>query len=197
MKKRKRPNKNRVFTQEEIWDDSALIQSWEEAAEEYKVHAMHGKLYHSIQAQGLNVEDVLREAEASSEINLQPTTGTGGKSHPVEDPALDLPDASVTIGENTDRNGAVSTLLPDPNQEESTAGTTHATSQPEDSGPSSTEFPAGKFVDMPQMLSGADASHPITSGIQDERLKSLMMSWYFAGYYTGLYEGQQQAAAKK
>lgn len=29
--------------------------------------------------------------------------------------------------------------------------------------------------------------------VQDEGLKNLMMSWYFAGYYTGLYEGQQQA----
>jgi hypothetical protein len=32
-----------------------------------------------------------------------------------------------------------------------------------------------------------------SSIVQDENLKRLMMSWYFAGYYTGLYEGQQQA----
>lgn len=29
--------------------------------------------------------------------------------------------------------------------------------------------------------------------VHDEALKNLMMSWYFAGYYTGLYEGKQQA----
>lgn len=29
--------------------------------------------------------------------------------------------------------------------------------------------------------------------VQDEGLKNLMMSWYYAGYYTGLYEGQQRA----
>lgn len=28
--------------------------------------------------------------------------------------------------------------------------------------------------------------------VKDEGLKSLLMSWYYAGYYTGLYEGQQQ-----
>lgn len=33
--------------------------------------------------------------------------------------------------------------------------------------------------------------------VQDENLKRLMMSWYFAGYYTGLYEGQQQAKHPK
>jgi hypothetical protein len=30
--------------------------------------------------------------------------------------------------------------------------------------------------------------------VQDENLKNLMMSWYYAGYYTGLHAGQQQAA---
>lgn len=27
-------------------------------------------------------------------------------------------------------------------------------------------------------------------------MKNLMMSWYYAGYYTGLCTGQQQTAAK-
>jgi len=29
-------------------------------------------------------------------------------------------------------------------------------------------------------------------GVGNEPLRNLMMSWYYAGYYTGLYEGQQQ-----
>ncbi len=29
--------------------------------------------------------------------------------------------------------------------------------------------------------------------VQDEGLKNLMMSWYYAGYYTGLYEGRKQS----
>ena len=32
--------------------------------------------------------------------------------------------------------------------------------------------------------------HAISNGMQDETLKNLMMSWYYAGYYTGLYEAQ-------
>lgn len=31
--------------------------------------------------------------------------------------------------------------------------------------------------------------------VQDESMKNLMMSWYYAGYYTGLLEGQQKAYA--
>lgn len=33
--------------------------------------------------------------------------------------------------------------------------------------------------------------------VQDESLKKLMMAWYYAGYYTGLHEGQQQANQTK
>ncbi|KAL4963240.1 uncharacterized protein BDV14DRAFT_177026 [Aspergillus stella-maris] len=57
---------NRGLTQEEIWDDSALVQSWDEAVEEYR-------LYHSIAAKGENVEDVLREAEADSQADAGPS----------------------------------------------------------------------------------------------------------------------------
>lgn len=33
----KKKNTNRELTHEEIWDDSALVRSWDEAVEEYKV----------------------------------------------------------------------------------------------------------------------------------------------------------------
>lgn len=33
----------------------------------------------------------------------------------------------------------------------------------------------------------------IHAAVQDEGLKNLMMSWYYAGYYTGLYEGRKQS----
>jgi hypothetical protein len=36
--------------------------------------------------------------------------------------------------------------------------------------------------------------HAALAQVQDEGLKNLMMAWYFAGYYTGLHEGQQRAS---
>ncbi|RAO64062.1 uncharacterized protein BHQ10_000074 [Talaromyces amestolkiae] len=44
------------MSHEEIWDDTALVRSWDEAVEEYN-------LYHSIHARGENVEEVLDRAE--------------------------------------------------------------------------------------------------------------------------------------
>ncbi|KAI9715975.1 MAG: hypothetical protein M1812_005609 [Candelaria pacifica] len=48
--------KRKELSHAEIWDDSALVRSWDEALKEYN-------LYHSIHARGERVEDVLREAE--------------------------------------------------------------------------------------------------------------------------------------
>jgi hypothetical protein len=31
------------------------------------------------------------------------------------------------------------------------------------------------------------------TSVQDEALQTLMTSWYYAGYHTGFYEGQNQA----
>ncbi|EPQ65806.1 BgtA-20143 [Blumeria graminis f. sp. tritici] len=47
------------ISQAEIWDDSALIESWDQALEEYKK-------YHSLRARGENVEEILNSAEDSA-----------------------------------------------------------------------------------------------------------------------------------
>ncbi|KAI9829036.1 MAG: hypothetical protein M1832_000059 [Thelocarpon impressellum] len=51
------PDNVRPLSHAEIWDDSALIQSWAEALEEYR-------FYHSIKARGEKVGDVLAAADA-------------------------------------------------------------------------------------------------------------------------------------
>ncbi|KAF4342979.1 Survival motor neuron 1 [Fusarium beomiforme] len=59
------PKKQENLTKEEIWDDSALIDSWNEALQEYKK-------YHSIHAKGGSVQELesgnLAETEAESEF---------------------------------------------------------------------------------------------------------------------------------
>ncbi|EXA37394.1 hypothetical protein FOQG_09876 [Fusarium oxysporum f. sp. raphani 54005] len=60
--------KQEKLTQEEIWDDSALIDSWNEALQEYKK-------YHSIHAKGGSVRELepQNRAEAEAESgNEQP-----------------------------------------------------------------------------------------------------------------------------
>jgi hypothetical protein len=39
---------------------------------------------------------------------------------------------------------------------------------------------------------GKQRVNVLTLIVKDENLKNIMMSWYYAGYYTGLHAGQQQ-----
>ncbi|GKU04153.1 survival motor neuron 1 [Fusarium langsethiae] len=55
--------KQENLTHEEVWDDSALIDSWNEALQEYKK-------YHSIHAKGGSVRDL--EPQNQAEIEIEP-----------------------------------------------------------------------------------------------------------------------------
>ena len=63
----------KALKHEEIWDDSYLVQSWDEALEEYKVslHSIIHEIiltlfqkYHSIAAKGEDAEAILDKMEA-------------------------------------------------------------------------------------------------------------------------------------
>ncbi|KAL2833290.1 hypothetical protein BDW59DRAFT_156791 [Aspergillus cavernicola] len=149
----KNKSANRALTQEEIWDDSALVRSWDEAVEEYQ-------LYHSIHAKGENVEDVLREAEAAAESEAGPAMSWAQVE--TED---DMADAEADV-----KRAAADTHVP-----------TQQMDQP---------VKVKTALDTPQ---APPMPHPVTSQGQDEGLKNLMMAWYYAGYYSALYEGQQKA----
>ncbi|KAI0181354.1 hypothetical protein GGR52DRAFT_31747 [Hypoxylon sp. FL1284] len=126
----------------EMWDDSALVDSWNEALHEYEK-------YHSIHRNGGNVEDILKSNQATAD----------GQSEAAEEPN---PSAHKTAPE---MRGDTTT---DGRRENGTATTQHS---------------------LP--LNGGPGPQGLLSSVQDEGLKRLLMSWYYAGYYTGLYEGQK------
>ncbi|KAK2731934.1 hypothetical protein FQN55_004407 [Onygenales sp. PD_40] len=164
MGKRKR-TKKKPLSQEEIWDDSALIQSWDEAVEEYN-------LYHSIQARGENVDDVLREEEARA-LAAEAAGDVTDEQPDAAQPELEANEDVEQDMAGAEKQPAGPSLHGDAASAKAETGATH---------------PTGGFANMPHMVHQAgDASG------SDEGLKNLMMAWYFAGYYTGLHEGQQRA----
>ncbi|KAH7356662.1 hypothetical protein BKA65DRAFT_211789 [Rhexocercosporidium sp. MPI-PUGE-AT-0058] len=142
----------------QIWDDSSLVNSWNDALEEYKK-------YHSIKARGENIEKVLKEVEKkdhqkSEDVHYQEDDAD---DHPAQDPRAkekaseETADLDITSQEEN---------VPVVEQRES-----------------SNRSPA-----LPQ---------PLIGQVHDEGLKNLLMSWYYAGYYTGLHEGKQAAQGDK
>ncbi|KAH6674572.1 hypothetical protein B0J14DRAFT_590265 [Halenospora varia] len=147
----------------EIWDDSALVNSWNDALEEYK-------RYHSIQARGERVEDVLKAQEKQFK----------NEEMDYEDGELDEqshlePEAKQNMSGETVDHDTKPLGTDTPVQLKPSAPVQTSRSGTQNGGPA-----------LPQHLIGQ---------VHDEGLKNLLMSWYYAGYYTGLYEGQQQGTA--
>ncbi|KAF2441475.1 hypothetical protein P171DRAFT_72670 [Karstenula rhodostoma CBS 690.94] len=152
------------------WDDSALINSWDDAVAEYQK-------YHSISKSGKRLEDVLTEEE------LERLRGDHG----------DLLDEEMCDGSDQRTNAdATGSALPKVQANGVGQGGADAAHVQDRATPvvqgsaeaSGTEVPHdGPFsASMPQAL---------LASVQDENMKNLMMSWYYAGYYTGLVAGQQ------
>ncbi|KUI60685.1 Survival motor neuron-like protein 1 [Cytospora mali] len=156
------------MTHDDIWDDSALVSSWNEALDEYKK-------YHSIHASGGKLEDL---PEYRQDANAKP--------EPDLPSAAPAPERSSAIGSNHAQPETTSVV--------GAEGTDGAAKSGNDEGVVNSDRNAG----LGQGLNGGGPMPPpqallgSKSSVQDEGLKRLLMSWYYAGYYTGLYEGQQR-----
>lgn len=160
------------------WDDSYLINSWDEAAAEYK-------RYHSIHKSGKRLEDVLTEEELRNLKQdygdlLQETEAASAVAAPNGYAGQDDTEMSQSTGTKAADQSNFDKQEPSLSGQQKTS-----TAEPE-------PRPAlhNGLVDapMPQAILGT---------VQDENLKNVIMSWYYAGYYTGLYAGQQQTAEKE
>ncbi|MCJ1283410.1 hypothetical protein MMC26_002738 [Xylographa opegraphella] len=166
--------KRKVLSLEEIWDDSALIESWDDAVEEYK-------LYHSIHARGESVEDALfsaaQDQQMTNDHSLLVDEGTSQPNYRVGDESLE-------DGELEGTEAAMSNnLQPDKEHEEMPSTKPRIPiRRPDTTSPQLTQ----NLSSIPEGV--------IAASTQEEAQKNLMMSWYWAGYYTGFYEGQKQAS---
>ncbi|KAL8668932.1 MAG: hypothetical protein Q9168_006458 [Polycauliona sp. 1 TL-2023] len=190
--------KRKHLSHEEIWDDSALVNSWDLALQEYK-------LYHSIHARGERVEDVLKEAEVSEALPKQEEADGGNETFENMNgiPQVQEPkDEEVEEGEIEDE-AVASTGAMDPTvqtKDEIHPGQEHYAPPPTAAEPNAQKIPEPSALPA-ILMNGGETQHAArsianallmgTEG-QDEGLKNLMMSWYYAGYYTGLHEGRQQ-----
>ncbi|KAK4226441.1 survival motor neuron-like protein 1 [Podospora fimiseda] len=168
-------SKNQSLSLEQDWDDSVLIDSWNQALEEYKK-------YHSIHAKGGTIDDLEKEQEKlNSPIAKQEETNGVKEEVPT------------------------ATMEEDQIQEENESEPMDESDETSNPTISDTQLPAEKKVIINEGGGSVHGGWPATTGhgpgpgpqmllgtVQDEELKKLLMSWYYAGYYTGLYEGKQK-----
>ncbi|KAI9756359.1 MAG: hypothetical protein M1815_003782 [Lichina confinis] len=153
------------LSNDEIWDDTALIQSWDDALEEYK-------LYHSIQARGERIEDVLIEATSTA-------TALGNAQKPRA---------------NVAEHSSETDHLEDGEVQEAKETPEQAKPSEVDDGLQASRPAEAQSSAVDRRFHGEGASLPanLAGQAQDEALQNLMMAWYYAGYYTGLHQGREQ-----
>ncbi|KAL9629691.1 MAG: hypothetical protein Q9204_005132 [Flavoplaca sp. TL-2023a] len=185
--------KRKNLSHEEIWDDSALVNSWDLALQEYQ-------LYHSIHARGEKVEDFIREAEDPEEvpkdkrqdIGMMNSDNLNGMPHAQEPGDEEVEDGEIEddllVNKGTMQQSAhMKYHAPPPAKDDG------AQIVPEPSNVPNVFMNGGKIQSA--LLYRLKNSLLIRAIVQDQGLKNLMMSWYYAGYYTGLYEGRKQPDA--
>ncbi|PHH55687.1 hypothetical protein CFIMG_000346RA [Ceratocystis fimbriata CBS 114723] len=153
----------------DVWDDSALIASWNDALQEYKK-------YHSIFQKVRTEADLERELAAA---------GLGVNGELLEEANLDGPvvddEYEPEYGEEEEEEKGISSdpLVESAKPEPSTSRPSVIPEQP----PISEKLARDE---APSLQQG-----PLEQ-VKDETLKKALMGWYYAGYYTGLYEGMQK-----
>ncbi|KAJ0163771.1 hypothetical protein CTA2_2438 [Colletotrichum tanaceti] len=161
------------MTHDEMWDDSALIDSWNEALDEYK--ASGGRLEDSDLQENPEPQTLAAQPQAVDQPEIVPGTEGASKTEGAG--------SSAEVKQPLDPSG-------NPGRSEKLGSALMYLVQKD-----SSDVPIAKAVSG----HGGSGLGPATMGpqsllgtVQDEGLKKLLMSWYYAGYYTGLYEGQQQ-----
>lgn len=189
------------LSHEEIWDDSALIRSWDDAVKEYE-------FYHSIHARGEDVDEVLRQAELAELEETRRRMGRGGdggeqegklngdggdgeseeEGEIDEDPEADNVKADTKISTTT-------AILADPSPTTQQSTTIKQTLPvPDQPPPNPIDI---TMTDPSNQHSDSNITvNPSASAIQpDQTLENLKMAYYWAGYYSGLYDSQRGKVA--
>ncbi|KAK5937789.1 hypothetical protein PMZ80_009918 [Knufia obscura] len=202
-------NANGALSHEEIWDDSALVRSWNDAVAEYEY-------YHSIHARGEDVDEVLRRAEGDEETAREALRGLaenvtgGGVARQGMGRAVNVNGHDAVGGGERDDESADEGEIEDDRDDGDVIGMTGtapammadaAAMPPSPLPPLNTQQPrqrddinstAPAPTSAPTKPQGATA--PPDSA--DQTLENIKMAYYWAGYYSGLYDGQQQAQAQ-
>ncbi|EXJ82101.1 hypothetical protein A1O1_08170 [Capronia coronata CBS 617.96] len=210
------------LSQAEIWDDSALIRSWNDAVAEYE-------FYHSIHARGEDVEEILRKAEmdelaeAGGPVDAESTNGQDDettnatknmkhtKAQPeavteeepnedaeIEDGEIDDDDHDLhldlqTAKEALTRQVQGAAVEPEPSPSDLLADTRNETTENQTPLPTSaSQPPPSSSMNNHPMIGPSLPPASVQGPSPDQTLENIKMAYYWAGYYSGLYDGQRQ-----
>lgn len=157
----------------DMWDDTALIQGWDDAVAEYQ---RYHSIYHHEGGPAPTVSAASTTASQASQANRPATTSNPQSlAHDSANPP-----ARTVLPEQPVSSTATQPPPPQPLPRPQPPQQEVAPSPP---APSTTTTTGPTQAQMPDP--------PLPLNTTDPELKNLLMSWYWAGYYHGLYEGKK------
>ena len=168
---------NAPLSHNEIWDDSFLVSSWNAAVKEYEY-------YHSLAAQGLDPDEVLDAAEDAEDKGEDVDLRLGEAEAGEAEGGTEGPRRVGGAGEDDVEEGEVE----DEAAEERLNGVdregTKEAAQIGPQLPTTTEH---------EQQGGAGNAKVQDSPDADLTLENVKMAYYWAGYYSGLYDAQKHS----
>lgn len=181
------------ISQEEIWDDSALIRSWEDAYAEYQ-------FYHSIHARGEDVDEVLARAEAEEAGNAD--TKLEGSEAKIEEIIAVNDESTNGVVQNVQRDDESETEEGELEDEQAEATAPDLTNGEVNGGEVAASerigppLPADLNAEVNELAGVASKQQQAETSAMQQTLENIKMAYYWAGYYSGLYDGHQQVASQ-
>ncbi|KAK7555800.1 hypothetical protein IWX49DRAFT_627155 [Phyllosticta citricarpa] len=160
------------------WDDRALIDGWDAAQEEYN-------LYHSVQLHGENILHYLDREQLES---LKDAFQDSGEDDYIQAIDAELEARPAEPAKEEEANVPGDAQAGDEEMKEAN------------------EIDKDDTAAQDQLLQETAASihhvpNPTAPGpimkMEDELLRNLMLSWYYAGYYQGKYEERSSSSASQ
>lgn len=157
-----------------LWEDSRLIRQWYDAVEEYQK-------YHSFAAQGVETLDDLKQKQATA---IQEKSGTG--------PTMITKKEVSSSDKSSKDSGPIVAEAGDEYEDED-----EGESEGEDDDDENQDTHSSMIIPPENVPPGNQEEDILKPSISlegfDEGTKSLIMAWYWAGYYQGLELGKKMA----
>ncbi|OLL25907.1 Survival motor neuron-like protein 1 [Neolecta irregularis DAH-3] len=154
----------------EIWDDTELVQAWDQALAEYKK-------YHSIEGASKRTKNEnIKISQAADSMEV-----SDAESGEIDERIQNNPSKQSLANQTNIPAQFLTTDSKKLQKEITTPRVELSADHSECSNPQQSTNDKG--IDLPAPLK--------ILANEDESLRNLMMSWYYAGYYTGYHAGQK------
>jgi hypothetical protein len=182
-----------VYPQDEGWDDSALMKAYDRAVKGKK----QAKAAKAPKAAALQDHHQHPHPHHHPHSQAEPLFINDGVTMPRPQSGSSRPPSAAAYTSATHPHPASSSPLPPRPVSHKEARRTFSPPTPHQSpAPEQHQYQQHQYQQQYQYQQAGPMMPPLPAGLEDEALSSLLMAWYYSGYYTGRYQAIRELSKK-